>query len=95
MKHTQGPWAFMLSANGDTLSLVNIREMPMRNGTIEETVLSINIGTIPVDANRRLIAAAPDMLEILIELQARGLRGVDAATRARVQIAIDKARGAK
>lgn len=87
MSHTPGPYIVKTRTNGvcATIETRDGKELAMLDcGTI--TFLD-NV------SNASLFAAAPDMLEILIELQARGLRDVDAATRARVQMAIDKARG--
>ena len=62
-KFTPGPW--FLDNQGEKLTIKNIREMPMKNGTIEEIVLDISQGFIPNSANAALIAASPEMFEVL------------------------------
>lgn len=63
INHTKGPWT--ITNYSDTVCIQNIREMPMKNGTIKETVFEITQGIIPNTANINLIAAAPEMLESL------------------------------
>ena len=62
-KHTPGPW--IVDNKWEALTIKNIREMPMRNGTIEETVLEINKDFILNSKNIALITAAPEMFEVL------------------------------
>lgn len=66
-KHTPGPW--VLDNQWEKLTIKNIREMPMKNGTIEETVFEISQGFKPNSANLALIVAAPEMLDLLMELE--------------------------
>lgn len=67
-KHTPGPW--FLDNQGEKLTIKNIREMPMKNGTIEEIVLDISQGFIPNSANAALIAAAPELYEMVDKINA-------------------------
>lgn len=62
-KHTPGPW--IVDNKWEALTIKNIREMPMQNGTIEETILEIAQGFIPNSKNLALIVTAPEMLEVL------------------------------
>ena len=62
-QHTPGPW--VVDNKWEALTIKNIREMPMGNGTIEETILEISQGFVPNSKNIALIAAAPEMLEAL------------------------------
>lgn len=96
MSHTPGPWKTVIANyTKDNLSRLVCADVVTPRGTtlVRFEGMQDYKKNDEHEANARLIAAAPDMLEILIELQARGLRDVDAATRARVQMAIDKARG--
>lgn len=67
MKHTPGPWRFNCDDHPDVLDT---------NGNPVAWPSTLNRSIETANANARLIAAAPEMLELLLEL--RGLWGADA-----------------
>ncbi|WWW34555.1 hypothetical protein V8017_16230 [Stenotrophomonas rhizophila] len=94
-KHTPGPWAFgnthhddrklilSNSGKGKYICTVQIHQTPRAFGTHEEPER---------EANARLIAAAPELLETLLWLDSIG--GLGLRTHDRISAAIAKATGA-
>lgn len=69
MRHTDGPWRIE-TASGDHVEIVTdamplgVAELATVHGSAEYA------GTLPAEANARLMAAAPQLLKALIEARA-------------------------
>lgn len=62
MKHTPGPWLSDLTSEGRYLTIY-YDEALHRNFSV------VGFGVDQAEANARLMAAAPDLLEVLIEME--------------------------
>lgn len=70
--HTPGPWVVCIE-DGDNCAHTVFAEHQLLNGRIEaglwdDFVVCAGLNHANCEANARLIAAAPDMLEVLIEV---------------------------
>lgn len=88
-KHTPGPWVFVLGGTGD------FPTWSVRMGDLGYLQLPGVAGMGTMDANARLIAAAPDMLAALRRCAQRMLadEGVNSPIYRQAKAAIDKAEG--
>ena len=70
-KHTPGPWKIENHVDSFAVRRITTHadhaEIP-ENRIVIETILSIHDGTLPNRANAALIAAAPEMLEALMQI---------------------------
>jgi hypothetical protein len=85
--HTPGPWS---TGANSTLSIFS----PIVNGAYKTTVAEActqKIGIEEAEANAKLIAAAPDLLQALIEVKRIGGFGSDGTIGQTINAAIKKA----
>lgn len=89
-QHTPGPWV---------ASFTHLSEVRATNGAVIAKCQKLN-GLVTLQANARLIAAAPEMLEALEmvrdaddDCKRDGLPTIPLAARAKIDAAIEKATG--
>jgi hypothetical protein len=92
-KHTPGPWT--LDYNGEQgFTIVKINRSKIID-EFEQVICQRSTGhnQIETEANARLIAASPEMLEVLIDVYRNELYYQMAPIKDRVKIIIEKATG--
>lgn len=62
--HTPGPWEWWQPTDDELLIRSRFQDEQGRRATAYPAAINVN-GSMPYEANARLIAAAPDMLEAL------------------------------
>jgi hypothetical protein len=103
-KHTEGPWSFAHNGAGDfktaciDICQSNSKEFRGQVAYLQSAEHIEGITMAECEANARLIAAAPDLLEALEMMlttreNERSLRGKESPLHDRARAAIAKARG--